>query len=185
MNESIKWKTCTLKTTKHHWKKLEMTPIMEVHSWSWKWKNENKFREVSIFTLNLIQGSSNQDRVVLVLIWAQLLSCVRLCQTPQCIRFPRQESWSGMPFPPPGYHPNPGIKPTSPESPTQVGGFFTTARKGYKTKTQKQTVQHTWGEPLWRELGVSLQTPLAGWGGGTGPSSPSALIGSWMFHRTI
>jgi len=114
MNESIKWKTCTLKTTKHHWKKLEMTPIMEVHSWSWKWKNENKFREVSIFTLNLIQGSSNQDRVVLALIWAQLLSCVRLCQTPQCIRFPRQESWSGMPFLSPRDLPKPGIEPMFP-----------------------------------------------------------------------
>jgi len=28
--------------------------------------------------------------------------------------FPRQEYWSGLPFPPPGYLPNPGIKPVSP-----------------------------------------------------------------------
>ena len=29
-------------------------------------------------------------------------------------RFPRQEYWSGLPCPPPGYLPDPGIEPTSP-----------------------------------------------------------------------
>ena len=28
--------------------------------------------------------------------------------------FPRQEYWSGLPFPPPGNFPDPGIKPMSP-----------------------------------------------------------------------
>ena len=28
--------------------------------------------------------------------------------------FSRQEYWSGLPFPPPGHHPDPGIKPGSP-----------------------------------------------------------------------
>ena len=28
--------------------------------------------------------------------------------------FSRQEYWSGLPFPSPGYHPNPGIEPRSP-----------------------------------------------------------------------
>jgi len=36
------------------------------------------------------------------------------CQAPQFMGFPRQEYWSGLPFPPPGDHPNPGIEPTSP-----------------------------------------------------------------------
>ena len=31
--------------------------------------------------------------------------------------FSRQEYWSGLPFPPPGYLPNPGIEPTSAASP--------------------------------------------------------------------
>ena len=30
---------------------------------------------------------------------------------------PRREYWSGLPLPPPGDLPDPGIKPTSPESP--------------------------------------------------------------------
>ena len=37
--------------------------------------------------------------------------------------FPRQEYWSGLPFPPPEDVPDPGIKPTSP---ALVGRFFTT-----------------------------------------------------------
>jgi len=41
--------------------------------------------------------------------------------------FPRQEYWSRLLFPSPGDHPNPGIKPTSPEL---AGRFFTTEPPG-------------------------------------------------------
>ena len=37
--------------------------------------------------------------------------------------FSRQEYWSGLPCPPPGDLPNPGIEPRSPE--LQVDGYFT------------------------------------------------------------
>ena len=40
---------------------------------------------------------------------------------PPSIGFSRQEYWSGLPFPPPGFLPNPGIKSTSP---SLAGGFF-------------------------------------------------------------
>ena len=51
----------------------------------------------------------------------KLLSCVQLfatpwtvdCQAPLSMGFFRQEYWSGLPFPPPGDLPNPGIEPTS------------------------------------------------------------------------
>ena len=36
------------------------------------------------------------------------------CQAPLSLGFPRQEYWSGLPFPFPGDLPNPGIEPTSP-----------------------------------------------------------------------
>ena len=39
------------------------------------------------------------------------------CQAPLCMRLSRQEYWSGLPFPPPGGLPDPGIKPASPVSP--------------------------------------------------------------------
>ena len=38
-------------------------------------------------------------------------------QAPPSMGFSRQEYWSGLPFPPPGDLPNPGIEPTSPVSP--------------------------------------------------------------------
>ena len=41
------------------------------------------------------------------------------------MEFSREEYWSGVPFPPPGDFPEPGIKPTSLVSSALVGGFFT------------------------------------------------------------
>ena len=38
--------------------------------------------------------------------------------------FSRPEYWSGLPCPPPGDLPDPGIKPTSPVAPALAGGFF-------------------------------------------------------------
>ena len=43
-------------------------------------------------------------------------------QDPLSMGFSRQEYWSGLPFPPPGDLPDPGIKPASP---ALAGGFFT------------------------------------------------------------
>ena len=41
--------------------------------------------------------------------------------------YPRQEYWSGLPFPSPGYFPNSGIEPGSP---ALAGRFFTTEPSG-------------------------------------------------------
>ena len=40
--------------------------------------------------------------------------------------FPKQEYWSGLPFPPAEDLLDPGIEPMSPVSPALAGGFFTT-----------------------------------------------------------
>ena len=69
---------------------------------------------------------------------AQSLTCVQLFvtpwtvahQAPLSVGFPRQEYWSGLPFPSPGDLPNPGIEPRSPASPVLAGRFFTTAPPG-------------------------------------------------------
>ena len=66
---------------------------------------------------------------------AQLLSRVQLFvapwtvarQAPLSMEFSRQEYWSGLPFPPPGDLPNPGIEPASP---ALESGFFITGRPG-------------------------------------------------------
>ena len=62
-------------------------------------------------------------------------SCVWLFVTPWTIAhqatlsvwFSREEYWSGLPCPPPGGFPTPGIEPMSLISPALAGGFFTTS----------------------------------------------------------
>ena len=69
-------------------------------------------------------------------------SCVQLfatlwtvaCQAPLSMGFSRQEYWSELPCPPPGYLPNPGIEPGSLTSPALAGGFFTTSAIWVVTK---------------------------------------------------
>ena len=48
------------------------------------------------------------------------------CQAPLSMEFSRQEYWSGLPCPPPGDLPDPGMKPTSLRSLALADGFFTT-----------------------------------------------------------
>ena len=65
----------------------------------------------------------------------ELLSCVWLflipwtvaCKAPLFMEFPRQEYWSGLPFPFQGDLPDPGIKPTSP---ALAGGFLVLSHQG-------------------------------------------------------
>ena len=53
-----------------------------------------------------------------------VFSCVLLfetpwtvaCQAPLSMGFPRQEYWSGLPFPSPGDLPDPGVEPASPRA---------------------------------------------------------------------
>ena len=62
-------------------------------------------------------------------------SCVQLFavpwsvthQAPLSMGFSRQECWNGLPCPPPGALPNPGIEPKSLMSPELAGGFLTTS----------------------------------------------------------
>ena len=60
-----------------------------------------------------------------------LQSCLTLCdpmtiaqQAPLFMEFSRQEYWGGLPCPPLGDLPDPGVKPMSPKSPALAGGFF-------------------------------------------------------------
>ena len=48
-------------------------------------------------------------------------------QAPLSMGFSRQEYWSGLPWPPPGNLPDPGIQPSSLMSPALAEGFFTTS----------------------------------------------------------
>ena len=50
-------------------------------------------------------------------------------QAPLSVGFSRPEYWSGLPCPPPGGLPDPGIKPAALESPALAGGFLTTSTR--------------------------------------------------------
>ena len=70
---------------------------------------------------------------------AQSLGRIRLsvapwtvaCQAPLPVEFSRQEYWSGLPLPPPGDFPDPGIETASLAS-ALAGEFFTTSEQKQK-----------------------------------------------------
>ena len=77
-------------------------------------------------------------------------------QAPLSIGFPRQEYWSGLPFPTLGDLPNPGIEPTSPMSPVLQADSsplshqgcpkedkFLTKKSSFKTNHLKTLVHQT------------------------------------------
>ena len=63
--------------------------------------------------------------------------CLTLCDSMDCslpaplsMEFSRQEYWCGLPFPPSGDLPDPGIEPKPPAAPALAGRFFTTEPSG-------------------------------------------------------
>ena len=84
--------------------------------------------------LGIFSNNKREERKQKVLV-AQ--SCPTLCdpwtvahQVPLSMGFSRQEYWSGLPFPPLGDLPNPGIKPTSPVSPALQADSLPTEPSG-------------------------------------------------------
>ena len=59
--------------------------------------------------------------------------------------FSRQQKWGGLPFPPPGDLPNPGIKPASSVSPALAGGFLLACGELHKVAC---VLLHHLGSPL-------------------------------------
>ena len=79
-----------------------------------------------------------------------MLSHVRLFVTPWTVAyqaplsmgFSRQEYWSGLPCPPPGGLPDPGIKSRSLMSPALADGFFTTEPPGKPSNSFIDITRH-------------------------------------------
>ena len=59
-------------------------------------------------------------------------------QIPLSMEFSRQEYWSGLPFPPPGDHPDIRIKSAFLATPALAGRFFTTEPPGKPNGTVTQ-----------------------------------------------
>ena len=87
--------------------------------------------KISIIVKFLGSGACVRARML------SLQSCSTLCNPMDCshqtllsMGFSRQEYWSGLPCPPPGDLPKPGIKSKSLTSPVLAGGFSTTTGSG-------------------------------------------------------
>ena len=65
----------------------------------------------------------------------RLLQCHGALQAPLAMGVPRQEYWSGLPFPYPRNLRDPGIEPVSPTLP---GGFFTSGTTWESQLTQER-----------------------------------------------
>ena len=98
--------------------------------------------------------SASPGLCVCVCVCARTLSCVRIFVTSQTAAwdardplsrgFPRQEYWSGLPFPPPGDLPDPEMEPESPRS-TCIGRqiLYHCATWGRAVMRIKQVLQHS------------------------------------------
>ena len=62
---------------------------------------------------------------LLSLVWLLVTPRTVALQAPLFMEFSRREYWSGLPNPPPGDLPDPGIEPMSPASLALADGFFT------------------------------------------------------------
>ena len=82
-------------------------------------------------------------------------------QAPLSMGFSRQQSWSRLPFPPPGELPDIGIEVMSPESPALGGRFSTTAPPGKPIYVKPQWIRwfHT-AAKSWNQRGLESFTAV-------------------------
>ena len=116
---------------------------------------------------------------------ALVFSCVRLLatlwtvahQALLSIGFSRQEYWSGLPYPPPGDLPNPGIESASPMSPVSQADSLSAEplRKPHRLQSQEQIQVST----LWMcQLSVAMAAlKESRWGRGTEDIKDTKYLG--------
>ena len=142
-----------------NWKSLHLPP-----KWSHSWSTFSKILQVA--GLSWLSFSPPSVRIAWWTPKQDLLShpvvsdsfvtpWTVACQAPLYTGFPRQEYWSGFPFPSPGDLPNPGIKSVSP---ALAGRFFTTEPLG---KPQSGTVCSQVKPPLLNQTFECLCTSIS------------------------
>ena len=90
-------------------------------------------------------------------LWACVLSCFRPCatlwtvarQAPLSVELSRKECWSGLPCPPPGDLPDPGLEPESPVSPALQAGSLPLSHRGSRSIPRKLRLK---AAPCWLSL---------------------------------
>ena len=91
-----------------------------MHKLSDQWDNCLEARLCSETVFGIVQACSIPS---VMSVWLFVTLWTVALQAPLSVGFSREEFQSGLPLPPPGDLPNPGIEPTSP---ALAGGFFTT-----------------------------------------------------------
>ena len=118
---------------------------------------------------------------VLSHVWLSVTPWTTARQTPLSMRFSRQEYWKGLPFPPPGDLPGPGIKPKSPVPPALAGGFFT-------TKSPGNPYSDPWSPRKLEILGKNIWNLVAYYHLASYPASVGVqwpLLSFWMCFRSF
>ena len=100
--------------------KVTSEPCVACSWWRWDWKCLG----VSWVIRVCIPSTHNSC------VWLFATPWTVAHQSPPSTGFPRQDYWSGLPFPPPGDLPNPGINPVSLASSALAGRFFATEPLG-------------------------------------------------------
>ena len=98
-----------------------------------EWVGIGNHKSLKFYCKNPTAYPQLRDLIILVCVVLSCFSHVQLFatlwtidrQAPLSMGFSRQESWSELPFPPPGNLPDPGIEPKSLMSPALAGGFST------------------------------------------------------------
>ena len=90
-------------------------------------KNSFLCRLSSWWLLAILGSRACGHAQLLCWVWRLAAPWTGALQAPLSMRFPRQEYWCGLPFPPSGDRSDPGIKPASP---ALAGGFFATELSG-------------------------------------------------------
>ena len=112
----------------------------------YRWRNQSLGRTSNSSEIKQLVNSRTKNQIQVCLALNLILVCMLshsiasdsvillgtvACQVPLSLGFPRQGYWSGLPFPPPGDLPNPGI---GPKSPTLAVGFLNTEPPEEKTR---------------------------------------------------
>ena len=81
------------------------------------------------------------------------------CQAPLSVGFSRQEYWSGLPCPTPGYLPDPGIKPKSLMSPAWADRFFAIST-AWETHVTIPTIKNSIKNNLLRVITLYMEVSV-------------------------
>ena len=143
---------CSGKESSYQYRRCRFNPWVRKIPWSRKWQPNPVFltqkfhgqRSLAVYSpwdREELDMAEHEHCCLVAKAWYTPLSCHGLTlQAPMSMGFPRQEYWSGLPFPSPGDLPNLGMEPVSPPL---AGRFFTTEPLG-KPQIRGVEVYKTW-----------------------------------------